>query len=308
MHDPHQIAEPHVTEVSEGIFAYIQPDGGWWINNTGFLTGRRGVVSIDSCATELRTRRYIDAITRVSAQPVRTVINTHHHGDHTNGNYLFHTATVVGHERSRDAVLATGLPNYRGVWNDIAWGDLELSPPFLTYSDRITVWADEVRCEVSHVGIPAHTTNDSIIWIPERSVLFSGDLLFNGGTPFLLMGSIAGAITAVSNLLDLGAATIVPGHGEVTGPDVIDDVLGYLHFVQAVARQGVDAALTPLQAATECDLGPYSELLDAERIVGNLHRAYSELRGEPLGAPIDVAAALADMVEFNGGQPLSCLA
>ena len=216
VHDPHQIAEPHVTEVSEGIFAYIQPDGGWWINNTGFLTGRRGVVSINSCATELRTRRYIDAITRVSAQPVRTVINTHHHGDHTNGNYLFDTATVVGHERSRDAVLATGLPNYRGVWNDIAWGDLELSPPFLTYSDRITVWADEVRCEVSHVGIPAHTTNNSIIWIPERSVLFSGDLLFNGGTPFLLMGSIAGAITAVSNLLDLGAATIVPGHGEVT--------------------------------------------------------------------------------------------
>ena len=78
--------------------------------------------------------------------------------------------------------------------------------------------------------------------------------------------------------------------------------------MQAVARQGVDAALTPLQAARECDLGQYSDLLDAERIVGNLHRAYSELRGEPFSANIDVVAALADMVEYNGGRPLTCLA
>ncbi len=52
----------------------------------------------------------------------------------------------------------------------------------------------------------------------------------------------------------------------------------------------------------------YAELLDPERIVGNLHRAYAELDGAPLGAPIDVVAALTDMVTYNGGRPLSCLA
>ncbi len=307
-HDHAQLADPRLVEVSDGIFAYIQPDGSWWINNTGFITGRTGVVSVDSCSTERRTRRYIEAIAGVCAQPVRTVINTHHHGDHTNGNYLFGSATVVGHERCRDEVVATGLPNYPGVWTDIEWGDLELSPPFLTYRDRITVWADEVRCDVSHVGTPAHTTNDSIVWIPERSVLFSGDLLFNGGTPFLLMGSIAGAIIAVSSLKQLSATTIVPGHGEISGPGLIDDVLGYLRFVQTVARQGVDAGLTPLQAARETDLGQYAGLLDAERIVGNLHRAYAELGGEPLGARIDIVAALTDMIAYNGGRPLTCRA
>jgi hypothetical protein len=80
------------------------------------------------------------------------------------------------------------------------------------------------------------------------------------------MGSIAGPITAVSNLLDLGAATIVPGHGEVTGPEVIDDVLGYLHFVQAVARQGVDAALTPRGSATSDSTQTCSTLSESSAI------------------------------------------
>ncbi len=85
-------------EVSDGIFAWIQPDGSWWINNTGFLVSSTGVVSIDSCSTVDRTRAYLRSIAFVTDLPVRTLVNTHHHGDHTFGNHLFTTATVVGHE------------------------------------------------------------------------------------------------------------------------------------------------------------------------------------------------------------------
>src|SRR5262249_43369531 len=80
---------PELSEVSAAIYAYIQPDGTWWINNTGFLTGPLGVISIDSCATRRRTQAYIDAIASVTPAPVRALINTHHHGDHTFGNCLF---------------------------------------------------------------------------------------------------------------------------------------------------------------------------------------------------------------------------
>ena len=151
-----------------------------------------------------------------------------------------------------------------------------LAPPFLTYRERVTVWVDELRCEVVYVGTPAHTTNDSIVWIPDRSILFSGDLLFNGGTPFLLMGSISGAIEAVESLKTLNPQTIVPGHGDVCGPEVIDRVLDYLHFVQSVAIAGRAAHQSPLEAARHTDLGDFSTLLDKERIVGNLHRAYAD--------------------------------
>jgi cyclase len=298
-----------VEEVSDGVFAYIQPDGSWWINNTGFLVASRGVISVDACSTVRRTRAYLEAIATVTPQPVRTLINTHHHGDHTFGNHLFSGATIVGHEATRTGILDWGEPRSAPFWTEVDWGEVVLEPPFLTYTDAVTLWSDDLRAEVRHVGLPAHTTNDSLVWLPDRKLLFCGDLLFNGGTPFLVQGSVVGAIQVLEEVVKpLGAQTIVPGHGAVTGPELIDEVLGYLRFVQTSARAGRDAGLTALETARELDLGPYAYLLDRERIVGNLHRAYTELDGGPLGERIDVAAALTDMVAYNGGRPLTCLA
>jgi cyclase len=306
-HDVTTPAPPRVEEVSDGVFAYIQPDGSWWINNTGFLVGRRGVISVDSCSTVRRTRAYLDAIAAITPQPVRTLINTHHHGDHSYGNFLFNGATIVGHEATRTGILDWGKPTSTPFWTEVEWGDIVVEPPFLTYTDSVTLWADDLRADVRYVGVPAHTTNDSIVWLPERKLLFCGDVLFNGGTPFLAQGSVAGAIRVLEEVVrPLGAQTIVPGHGAVAGPDLIDDVLGYLRFVQESARAGRDAGLTPLATAHELDLGQYADLLDPERIVGNLHRAYAELDDGPLGRPIDAVAVLSDMVTYNGGRPLSC--
>jgi len=311
---------PEVQEVSAGIYAYVQPDGTWWINNTGFLTGPQGVISIDACSTERRTRAYQAAIAAVTPAPVRTVLNTHHHGDHTFGNCLFPGAAIVAQERARAEAIAFGPPREMPFWDCPDWGDLSLDPPFVTFTDQIAVYAGDLRAEVRYVGTPAHTTNDSIVWIPERSVLFCGDLLFNGGTPFLLMGSVAGAVEVLEQVLrPLGAQTIVPGHGPVLHNPVphnpvlhdhglIDATLDYLRFVLDVAAQALAAGVSPLDAARDTDLGRFAGWADRERIVGNLHRACAELGGAPRGAPIDTTAALADMVAYNDGAPLSCLA
>jgi cyclase len=154
----------------------------------------------------------------------------------------------------------------------------------------------------------AHTTNDSIVWIPDRSVLYAGDLLFNGGTPFVIAGSVSGLLAVLDDIRALDARTIVPGHGDVCGPEVVDRVADYLVFVQQVAKDGKEAGLSPLDAARQTDLGPFADLLDAERIVGNLHRAYAELDGAAPGAPIDLLDALSGMVAYNDGRPLRCLA
>jgi cyclase len=297
--------ESLTVEVADRIFAYVQPDGSWWINNSGFIVGERSVIGIDSCSTEARTRRYLDRLREVTGLPVRILVNTHHHGDHTHGNYLFDEAVVVGHERCRSELLEAGLPNFPGIWNQIGWGDIILSPPTLTFSDRVRLWSDELAIDVLYVGRPAHTTNDSLVWVPSQSVLFCGDLLFNGGTPFALMGSVAGTIDVLENLVKpLGADVIVPGHGQLCRGDLIDVSIPYLHFVLDTARRGIDEHLTPLEIAQRTELGPYAEWLDSERIVGNLHRAYVDL--DPSRVPVDVRQAFADMVTYNGGQPLTC--
>jgi cyclase len=307
-HDHAALPPPYLQEVSDGIFAYVQPDGSWFLNNTGFLVGRDGVVSIDTTSTERRTRAYLEAIARVTDRPVRLLVNTHHHGDHTHGNCLLPLATIVGHRLCREEVLRSPFPPPPTIFGTADWGTFRPAPPFVTFDDHLTIWVDELRVELHHFGTPAHTTNDIVAWIPERSVLFTGDLLFVGGTPFALMGSVAGWLQALEWLRAFGATTLVPGHGPVSAPSTIDEVAAYLRFVQRTAAAGKAAGLPPLEVARQTELGEFARLTDPERLVGNLHRAYAELEGLPPGASIDTLAALRDMVAYNGGRPLTCLA
>ena len=304
-HDHPDIPPPTVEEVRNGIHAYVQLDGSWGLNNSGFLVGRDGTTLIDTCFTEQRTRALLATVLSISDRPIRTLVNTHHHGDHTHGNYLLPGATIIGHDRCRDEVLSSGHIA-QALFPGVDWGTLEVAAPFVTFDEHLTVWVDDRRMELRFVG-PAHTTNDVVGWIPDERVLFAGDLVFNGGTPFVVMGSVSGTLAALDRLRALDPVTIVPGHGPVCGPEALEVQTAYLQFVQATARRGFEAGTPPLDLALATDLGPFAGLHDRERLVGNLYRAYSELRGEPLGTPIDVQA-YADMITFNGGQPLRCLA
>ena len=306
-----QLPEPEVVEVSAGVFAYIQHDGSWCLNNPAFVAAADQVIAIDACATERRTRLFREAIGRLSEQPVRTLVNTHAHLDHTFGNYLFaEDAVIVGHANCRAEILhdAPELPaRARQMFPSVEWGAIEVVAPSLTFEDRLSLYAGELELELIYVS-PAHTNTDVVVWLPERKVVIAGDIVFHRGTPFALMGSVAGWLDALDRLRALGAETIVPGHGPIAGPEVLDDVADYLRFVQQSAKAGFEAGAAPLEVARELDLGRFGEWTDSERIVGNLHRAYSELRGEPWGAAIDTAAAFGEMLEYNGGQPLRCLA
>ena len=304
----HEQLPPATTqEVSDGIYAYLQPDGSWGLNNTGFIVGQDSVTLVDTCFTEARTRAFLEALGAVTPLPLRTLINTHHHGDHTHGNYLVPSATIIAHRLCREVIIETGLLALRPMFPNVEWGDLQLAPPVVTFEDRLTIYVGDLKIELIFVG-PAHTTNDILVWIPERELLFSGDLLFNQGTPFVAMGSIAGSLEALETLRGLGARTIVPGHGPVCGSEVIDDMVAYLRFVQDVARKSLDAKVTPLEAAKQTNLGQFAGWHDTERLAGNLHRAFSEIRGERLGISLDLGPIVSDMVAYNGGQPLRCLA
>jgi cyclase len=298
---------PMTIEVADGVFAYVQPDGSWWINNTGFVVGASDVVAVDATSTERRTRALLAAIAATTSHPVSTLVNTHHHGDHTNGNCLFFDAVVVGHRHCRDAVLGQSIGGLEPIFGAVEWGDLQIRPPSLILDDRLDIYVGDRLVELHYIGTPAHTTGDVVAWLPDERVLFTGDLVFNGGTPFVLMGSVDGALEALERVRAFDPVTIVPGHGPVCGPDALETVAGYLRLVRDVAVRGHAAGLSPLDAARETDLGEYAALHDSERIVGNLHRGMAELAGTPRGGAVDVVAAFMDMVAFNGGAPLRCL-
>ena len=301
-----EIPPPAIEEVSKGIFAYIQMDGSWFLNNAGCVVGTKTATVIDTTGTEARARAFHTAVRSVTQLPVSALINTHSHGDHTNGNFMFADSAIIASDRCRREVVAAGTAAH-ALFPGIDFGNIVVTPPTVTFQRELVVYVDDLRVELFFVA-PAHTTNDIVAWIPERKVLFSGDVIFNGGTPFALAGSVAGWLDALAWIESLGAETIVPGHGAICGPSAIGEVRSYLRFVQEAAKRGSAAGTPPLELAQSLDLGPFAGLTDPERLVPNLHRAYSELKGEPRGSALDFRQLFAEMLVYNGNQPLRCLA
>lgn len=305
-------------EIADGVFAFVQPDGGWCLNNAGLVTGTSGAhgraVLIDTAATETRARRLREHVKQAVPDGPEWVVNTHFHGDHVFGNGQFTPrATVIAHEQTRRDTAEAGH-GLRQLWPGVEWGETPLVLPQLTFRDGLTLHtgaaggarvqreAVGLRVELLHIG-PAHTPGDVAAWVPDRSVLFTGDVAWNGVTPYCLMGSVSGSLAALDRLRRLGARTVVPGHGPVGGPEVLDRTEAYLRWVQRLAADGLRAGRTALEAAQAADLGAFGELTDAERLVSNLHRAYAEQEGLEPGARIDVGASFREMVEFHGGPP-----
>jgi cyclase len=299
---PHTLIAYRIEQLAEGVYAYLQPDGGWCLNNAGIVTGGEGTLLVDTAATEARALMLRETVRTLSARPVGTLVNTHSHGDHTFGNHLFaESATVVAHERAAAEMAEYGLA-LKNLWPQVRWGRIEPALPDVTYRDRMSLPGLGLRVELLHLG-PGHTAGDTVVWLPDQRVLFTGDLVFSGATPFVLMGSLSGSLRVIDRLRALEPLHVVPGHGPLGGPELLDANADYLGWVDALACAGIAEGLTPLDLARTADAGPYAQLLDSERLVGNLIRAYAERHGAQSAAPLDVQAAFADMVALHGGLP-----
>ena len=172
----------------------------------------------------------------------------------------------------------------------------------------MTCNADDLRIELHFIGGPAHTNGDVVAWIPERSVLLAGDLIFNGGA--LLCphaGSVTGALAGLERLRAFDAATIVPGLGS-RGREAIDAVRATSSSCRRSRRRALrrasrrsTQAVKPISVSTTiCWIASVS----SATCIGYMPN--SKARRPVL--LIDLAAAFRDMIAFNGGRPLRCLA
>jgi len=302
MSDEH---EPRLHTVADGVHAWVQPDGSWWVNNAGAVVTADGVVVVDTCATERRTRAFLTALEQVCAgAPITVAVNTHLHGDHTYGNSLLPaSAVIIGHPNTRAGLLVDpvidGCPPF---WTPVPdWGNVTRRPPTLTTQTSLTVHIGDRRIEIRHPGHPAHTTGDLVVWLPDSRVLFVGDLLFHQVTPLVFMGSVQGAVRVLDWIAAFEPEHVVPGHGPLIDAAELAGVLEthrrYYDLVLETASRGHRDGLAPLAAARRCVLGTFADLPDSERIVLNLHRAYAD----DLGTEMDLIGALADAVALNNG-------
>ena len=303
-----RLGPARTVEVADRVFAYLQPDGSWWINNTGFVVGSDGVLAVDASSTERRTRSFLEAIRSVTSEKVRVLVNTHHHGDHTNGNCLFDDALIVGHTKCREQMLRQSIGGLEQIFGPVEWGDLEVSAPTLTFDEAR---ASRRRRRASRAPLRRrsrahHRRRRGLATGIGRAVRRRSHLRRRHALcPHGVRRRLARGARADPGLR---CEHDRPGPRRDLRPRSHRHGGGLSRLRAEPGAEGFAAGLSPLEAAREADLGPYAELRDSERIVGNLHRAYQEIEGLALGSPIDVLNAFADMIAFNGGGPLRCLA
>jgi cyclase len=293
-------------EVADGVFAYIQAGGpgigNLNISNAGLIVGPNANVAVDALWAPPMTRDFIASIRRTSKNPVEHLLLTHHHGDHTYGAASFRPAEIVSHRRCRE-VLATMSPpdpeRMRQAGSPYAddFKGLEIALPTLTFESEMTLYCGDREVRLLYCG-PAHTVDDTLVYMPKEKLLFAGDIAFYYVTPLAFQGHVSGWIKAIDRVRDLDVETIVPGHGPVGGKRELAEVREYMALVRREARRCFEAGLDETEAAIEIRLGWFDRWVEPERLVHNVMRFYSELRGDPFAA-LDTAKLRAALDAFR---------
>jgi glyoxylase-like metal-dependent hydrolase (beta-lactamase superfamily II) len=170
----------------------------------------------------------------------------------------------------------------RERFGKFSFEDIDLRLPENTFEDALDLTVGDRAVRLLAVG-PAHTAGDAIVHVPDAGVVFTGDILFIGGTPIIWAGPVSNWLAACDRLLELGAAVLVPGHGPVTDAAGVADVKRYLGYVHDEARKRFEAGMSVEDAADDIDLSDFDGWSDPERIVVNVDAVYGEL--DPERAP-----------------------
>ena len=221
---------------------YLEGAGG----NIGVSVGEDGVFLIDDQFAPL-TERILAAIRGVTDQPVRFVLNTHHHGDHTGGNQNLGRAgvVIVAHENVR-ALLRNGLTS--GDLDRLLTADERAGLPVVTYTDSVRFHLNGENIHAFHIG-PAHTIGDSFVHFQNANVIHTGDVFRTTGYPYVdgnASGSFLGIVASYEMLLEISNpdTVFVPGHGVPSSQDDVREQLDMFYTIRDRVKAGIDGGLS----------------------------------------------------------------
>jgi glyoxylase-like metal-dependent hydrolase (beta-lactamase superfamily II) len=245
-------------ELAEGVF-YRRHES---VNvNVGLVLGGDGTLVVDTRASPRQGREVVDAVRAVTALPVRWVVNTHSHWDHTFGNAAFAGAEIWAHPACRDALVerADDAVREAASWEPSLAADLEgftATPPDHLVGRAATLDIGGRRVLLEHLG-RGHTDSDIVVRVPGSGVVFAGDLLESGAPPWFGDGFPLSWPATAAAIDPAGSLVAVPGHGPPMDGDATRAQVGDLTAVAAVCARALASGRGPAEA--DLSGSPYPE-------------------------------------------------
>jgi len=226
--------------------------------NIGVSVGDDGVLMVDDQWAPLAPK-IKEAIKGISDKPLKFVINTHHHADHTNGNQVFGAeAPIIAHQNVRKHLETQGID----------FGPPKPAPkqalPVITFEDKLSVHINGEEIRAIHFA-PGHTDGDSVIWFTQSKVVHMGDDFVSGAFPYIDVeggGTIKGMIAAQERAVkELPAdVKLIPGHGPVSDINGLKQTTATLKEIVAVAEKAIKSGKTADQAKKDKIFSKWAEM------------------------------------------------
>lgn len=230
-------AEQGLTKIADNVYSYVDVKGATPQNsygaNAGIIIGRDGIVVIDTLISAKEAQRFINDIRKISDKPIKYVINTHYHLDHTFGNSEFVKlgAIIISHVNDDRSLRKSGESALQNAkMYGLSESDMEgtkIAYPQISFNNKLEIDLGDRKIELIYPG-PSHTSGSILVYLPDNKILFAGDALFTDYHPYIADGDIKSWVKVLGYIMKMDVTTIIPGHGPVSTKKDITDMKKYL--------------------------------------------------------------------------------
>lgn len=230
-------AQDGLIKIADNVYSYadvkkMSPQNSFGAN-AGIIIGKDGILVVDTLISAKEAKRFIKDIRAVSDKPIKYVVNTHYHLDHTFGNSEFEKlgAIIISHTIDKESLkkkaekTLTNAGNYGLTEQDME--GTKIAYPSVTFIGTMQIDLGDQKVDLLYKGA-SHTEGSILVHLPDRKVLFAGDILFTNYHPYIADGDIKGWTDVLDAILKMDAVTIIPGHGPVSAKKDIADMREYL--------------------------------------------------------------------------------